>query len=236
MKIHTEIAQNSVDWAILRSGKVTASEMDALVTPLGKVKTGDGPRTYLMKKVAEAWLGGPLPSLNVWDMEQGQILEEFARPAFALETGLDVETVGFITGDNEKTGCSPDGVIYTFDRQRIAAGVEIKCPRVETHIGYLLDGTLPKDYVLQVQGSLYVTGFPKWYFYSFCRRMPSLILEVLPDPEIQESIDEAVKSFLVRFDEAFAKLVELNGGVRPEPRAKFAPSSASEPELDDILN
>ena len=128
MKIHN-VAQSSVDWQILRSGKVTASETDNLVTPLGKVRTGDMVRSYLMKKVAEAWLGGPLPSLNTFDMDQGNILEEFARPAFTLETGLDVREVGFITGNDERVGCSPDGLIGT------DAGVEIKCPRIETHIG-----------------------------------------------------------------------------------------------------
>src|ERR1019366_3399625 len=208
MKIH-DVQQQSVDWAILRSGKVTASEMDNLVSPTGEVRKGAMPRSYLAKKVAEAWLGGPLPSLNVWDMEQGNILEEFARPAFTLETGLDVKQVGFITGEDDRVGCSPDGLIGD------KAGVEIKCPRVETHIGYLLDGFLPKDYVIQVQGSLYVTGFPKWYFYSFCRRMPPLILEIAPDDEIQEAIGEAVGDFLIRFDDALAKLTELNGGVRP---------------------
>lgn len=216
MKIHA-VEQNSVDWAILRSGKVTASEMDNLVTPLGKVKTGDGPRTYLMQKLAEVWLGGPLPQLNIWDMEQGHILEEFARPAFSLETGLDVSTVGFITTDNERCGCSPDGLIGT------DCGVEIKCPHVAKHLGYVLDGVVPKDYIVQVQASLFVTGFDRWYFYSFCRRMPSLIVEVKPDPEMQEAIGDAVKLILGRLDEALEQLTELNGGKRPEARAKFAP-------------
>lgn len=228
MNIHA-VAQQSVDWQILRSGKVTASEMDSLVTPFGKVKTGDGPRTYLHKKVAEAWLGGPLPSLNVFDMEQGNILEEFARPAFALETGIAVSEVGFITGTDERIGCSPDAMIGT------TAGVEIKCPRVETHIGYLLEGTLPKDYVLQVQGSLFVTGLSKWYFYSFCRRMPSLILEVAPDPDIQKAIAEATGAFLERFEEALEKLVKLNGGIRPDPRAKFMPPPTPTPDESDLI-
>lgn len=225
MKIHNDIEQGGVDWAILRSGKVTASEMDSLITPLGKVKDGAGPKTYLHKKVAEAWLGGPLASLNVWDMEQGQILEEYARPAFTLETGLDVSQVGFITGDDERVGCSPDGLVGS------NSGVEIKCPHVDTHIGYILDNVLPKDYVIQVQGSLYVTGFPKWYFYSFCRRMPPLILEVEPDPAIQKAIGAAVSEFLERFDEALDKLTKLNGGIRPPARAKFAPQPQRQEEF-----
>ena len=225
MKIH-QVEQSSVDWQILRSGKVTASEMDNLVTPLGKVKTGDGPKTYLMKKVAEAWLGGPLPSLNVWDMEQGQILEEYARPSFTLETGFEVERVGFITDDSGNIGCSPDGLLAN------DVGLEIKCPHVDTHIRYLLDGVLPTDYVLQVQGSLYVTGFKKWVFYSFRRKMPSFKVEVLPDPKIQDAIIAALKSFKEQYDAALNRLTEINGG--PPVRPKL-PIPATPSDRDDIM-
>ena len=222
MKIHP-VEPGSVDWEILRSGKITASEADALVTPLGKVKEGDGPRTYLYKKLAEIWLGGPLPSVEFWNGEQGQILEEFARPAFALETGMDVKTVGFITTDDERCGCSPDGMVESRIGQN-CAGVEIKSPHVETHLGYVLDGVLPKEYVLQVQFSLWVTGWREWWFYSFCRRMPSLILRVEPDKKIQDAISSAVALFVPKLDTALEKLTTLNGGQRPEPRAKFKPA------------
>lgn len=224
--------QTSAQWEIDRSGKITASEMDALVTPLGKVKTGAGPTTYLMKKVAEAWIGGPLPSntAGLWNLDQGNILEELAKPSFTLETGLKIKNVGFISDDAERVGCSPDGLLVDSD-----CGVEIKCPHIHTHIGYLLEGEVPPDYILQVQTSLYVTGFPKWYFYSFCRQMPPLVLEVLPDPNLQAAIGEAVTGFLERFDAALAKLTELNGGVRPEVRAKFAPAPLPEEELSEII-
>ena len=223
MKIHDNIQQQSLDWQILRSGKVTASEMDNLVTPLGKVKTGEGPKTYLMNKVAEAWRGGPLPTVEVWNMEQGQYLEEIARPAFTLETGLDVRQVAFITGDDERVGCSPDGLIGD------DCGLEIKCPHIQTHIRYLLDGVLPPDYVLQVQGSLFVTGFKKWMFFSFRRDLPPLILTVEPDEKIQKAIGEAVTAFLDNYEKALAKLTELNGGVRPKP--KFALSKPVVPPV-----
>lgn len=215
MKFHDTLIQGSMEWNQVRAGKVTASELDRLVSPLGKVRTGDGPRTYLMEKVAECWAGSPLPNAQFWDGDQGQFLEEYARPAFTLETGLDVEQVGFIETDDGKMGCSPDGLIGK------DCGVEIKCPHLPTHVGYLLEGVLPPDYVLQVQGSLYITKFSSWKFFSFRRGMPPLVLTVEPDPVIQSSIHEAVKLFGAKLDDALGRLEKLNGGVRPEHPKPF---------------
>lgn len=232
MKSHN-VAQNSVEWMILRSGKVTASEMDALVTPLGKVKTGDGPKTYLNKKLAEAWIGGPLPSVQgVLDLENGKILEEYAKPAFTLETGLELEDVGFIESDDGFMGASPDGIVKG---QQI--GVEIKCPRLETHIGYLLAGCLPSDYVLQVQASLFITGMPKWYFFSYRRNLPPLILEVFPDETIQEAIKIAVDGFTEAFEHGWSKLVSLNGGLPKASQRGLAPLPVvGQPETATVHN
>ena len=207
MKIHRDIEQGSPEWSILRSGKVTASEMDSLVTPLGKVKTGDGPKSYLMQKLAETWIGGGLPSVQgIWDMEQGNLLETYARPAFTLETGLQVEQVAFIESDDGLSGSSPDGLIGDH------TGLEIKSPKIETHIRYLLDGTLPADYVLQVQGSMHVTGFKQWYFCSFRRNFPPFILKVERDEAMQAAISQALSAFWKSFDESMVRLIRANGG------------------------
>jgi hypothetical protein len=230
MKIHDAMIQGSLEWNLIRAGKVTASELDRLVSPLGKVRTGDGVKTYLMEKVAERWTHGPLPTTNFWDGDQGQFLEDFARPAFTLETGLDVRQVGFIESDDGRMGCSPDGLIGD------DCGLEIKCPHLETHVRYLLDGKLSEDYILQVQGSLYVTGFKTWKFFSFRRGLPPLILTVEPDPKIQDAIADAMEKFNKALDEALDKLTELNGGVRPEPPAPLVqdePTPAPE-ELQEL--
>jgi hypothetical protein len=224
MKIHRDIAQGSLEWDRLRAGKVTASELDRLVSPLGKVRTGDGPKSYLMEKVAESWLHAPLPTAEFWDGDQGRFLEEYARPAFTLETGLDVQEVGFIESEDERMGCSPDGLVSGCE-----CGLEIKSPHLERHIRYLLDGKLPEAYMLQVQGSLYVTGYPMWKFFSFRRGLPPLILTVEPDPKIQEAIKVAVAEFTAQLDSALDRLTLLNGGVRPEP-VKL-PERETEPEF-----
>ena len=222
MKIHRNIEQNSLEWLKLRAGVVTASEMDALVTPLGKVKEGEARKTYLLKKLAETWLGAPIEDVGAgWAAEQGHMLEAEARDYFALATGNEVEQVAFISTDDGRCGCSPDGIIGD-------EGVEIKCPQVINHVRYLLDGVLPAQYVVQVQFSLWVTGFRRWHFLSYRRGFSALRMTIEPDPKIQAGITEAITQFAELFDSGLKELCRLNGGepkqrnqmLKPFPKLK----------------
>ncbi len=227
MKIHKDVEQGGVEWSILRAGKVTASEVDALISPLGEVRKGEGVQTYLAQKLCENWIGGPLPSVQgVWDLDQGSLLEERAKPAFTFHTGLETSNVGFITNDDETCGCSPDAMAGDI-------GVEIKCARMETHIGYLLKGVLPKQYIAQVQFSMFVTGCDKWHFFSYRNGLPPLHLIVPRDDEFQSSLKQAVCGFMAQFNAALSKLIKLNGG-EPKRSPLVKPFIAPKPETLDI--
>ena len=235
MKIHAEFKQKNggdptVEWMLARTGVVTASEFDSLVSPKGKVRTGEGVETYLCKKLAETWLGGPLPAFTAFAVEQGVILEEQAVPFAELEYELEIRQVGFVSSNDGSIGCSPDGLIGfgqlpldtakptpILDLPPNASGIEIKCPNLDTHIKYLLANCLPDDYVAQVQGSMYVTGCPTWHFLSYRRYMPPLHLIVERDEKYHAALEEAVDGFLERFEQAMATLIEINGGP-PSPR------------------
>lgn len=207
MKVH-EVEQGSVDWMLLRSGIPTASEFDRLLTPEFKIRTGQMPASYLAEKIAEGWQGGPLASFNTFDMDMGNILEDEAVPTYNLLHTPRMQRVGFITTDDGRIGCSPDGLLGD------DGGIEIKCPRVETHTRYLLDGTLPKDYAAQVHGSMFVTGRPYWRFMSYRRHFPTLLLSIDRDEKIQAAIGEALGLFLEAFDKAMKRMVEINGGPK----------------------
>ena len=203
MKIH-DVQQGSPEWMKLRAGIPTASEFDALVSPEWKIREGEGVKTYLAKKVAEKWLGGPLPDLATFhDMEQGQIMEESAIPWYALTYGVDVKRVGFITDNAGTCGCSPDGMV-----QDGLIGLEIKCPAAHTQAGYLLANELPKQYRAQVHGSMYVTGAPFWTFVSYRRKFPALVLTVERDEKAIRAIHEAVQGFNDQLEKAFKTLQE----------------------------
>jgi hypothetical protein len=216
MKIHTD-PQGSIRWLQSRNGIPTASEFDALVTPEWKIRTGESPKTYLAKKVAEAWSGMPLPGWNTLDMEFGKILEDEALPFYTLETGIEVGRVGLITTDDGTVGCSPDGMLPD------GTGIEVKCPEAHTHVKYLLAGILPKDYAAQVMGAMFVTGAPHWTFMSYCRRFPALIVKVLRDDDALAALSAALEQFKVNMAEAIAHLEALNGG--PPKRSQPAPAT-----------
>lgn len=199
MKILT-MPQGSSEWATARLGVVTASEIGALVTPLWKVRTGDGPETYLHEKLCEKFLGWSPDDAGSFAMNQGQIVETIARPWFQFTYDCEVKTVGFITSDDGKIGASPDGLIGD-DR-----GLEIKSPQPPTHLKYLLAGILPPIYAPQVQFSLYITRRARWSFVSYSRHFPALVVEVLPDPKAFAAFDEALTLFFSKFDPALARL------------------------------
>jgi hypothetical protein len=220
MKTH-DVSQGSLEWLSLRAGVPTASEFDCLVTPEFKIRTGEMPKTYLAKKLAEWWQGGPLLEYNTFDMEQGVFLEESAKPHFTIETGREITNVGFVTTDDGLIGCSPDGLLEP------DSGVEIKCPRIETHVRYLLAGGVPKDYLAQVHGSMFVTNRKTWNFYSFRRHLPPLLVAVDWDEKIQSTIGEALDVFLESFTEGKKRLCEINGGP---PKRITVPKKQPSPE------
>lgn len=225
MKIH-DVQQNSLEWLMLRCGLPTASEFDQLLTPEFEIRKGEMPKTYLARKVAEAW-GGPLPGYNTIDMEQGSILEKEAIPHFEFSTGIEVTRVGFVTTDDGLVGCSPDGLIGD------DGGIEVKCPDAHTHVKYLLNGGLPKDYAAQVHGSMFVTGRSYWRFLSYRRGFPPLSIIVNRDEEIQAKIGAAIEPFVGRFQYAMEALEKLNGAPPKPWKANFFATPEPEPEPEE---
>lgn len=222
MKI-LDVAQGSVDWMQARAGIPTASEFDNLISPTWKIRTGEMPKSYLAAKLAEAWLGGPLIGFNVFDVDQGRILEEEARPWLELELNTEISRVGLCVTDSGRVGCSPDGIVFD---EAHNCGVEIKCPQPTAHVKYLLSGEVPPEYLAQIHGGMYVTGFESWKFLSYRRGFPKLLLEIERNNDIAETIHSAVSQFLEQFDAAMERLIEINGG--PPPKRKVV---VARPEL-----
>jgi hypothetical protein len=208
MKLH-DVKQGTDDWLRLRLGIPTASDFDKLISPTWKIREGEGPKTYLYEKVTERIMGmGALGMAGSFAMEQGSIMEHEAIPYYAFTYDVNVKRVGFITTDDGRVGCSPDGLIGE------DGGIECKCPAPDTHLRYLIDGVLPKEYAAQVHGSMFVTGRPWWVFMSYSRQFPALVVRVERDEAVQIALKEAVEAFNGRIDATLARIKALT----PEPK------------------
>lgn len=195
--------QGSTAWLQARCGIPTASEFDNLISPEWKTRAGQTPESYMLKKVAETVMGYPLQSFGGGAMEQGSLLEGEALPWYTFTTGVEVRRVGFCTTDDGRIGCSPDGLIGD------DGGLEIKCPEAHTHLKYLLGGTVPKEYLAQIHGCMYVTGRPWWTFISYSRWFPPLVVRVERDEAIQQALHAVLTRFLADYDAATAKIKGL---------------------------
>lgn len=216
MKIHTDCEQGDLTWMLKHIGVLTASCLDQMVDTSFELRKGEMPKTLVFKKLAEAYRGKPLSDLDSrpnsgWSAEQGMILEEEARPFFILETGKQVKQVAFITTDDGLFGCSPDGLILD-KKGKPVSGVEIKSPAPYTHVKYLINGVVPNEYIAQVHGSMFATGFDTWWFMSYRRGFPPLIIEVTRNEEIIAKIKNAVEKFHYDFEDAKAKMKAIDQG------------------------
>lgn len=215
MKILT-MAQHSDEWFRERLGRVTASELEALISPTWKAKESAGVETYLYKKLAEKSLGFSMAMGGAgFAAEQGTILESEAVPFYEMKYDIDVQRVGMVLADDERVSCSPDGLVGK------DGGLEIKCGLPETHLRYLIEGVLPKEYAAQVHGSLWVTGRQWWDFLSYSRQFPPFIIRVNRDEKIQQAIAAAINPFLERFEQGMSVIKKLKANYNAARQAEY---------------
>lgn len=101
-------------------------------------------------------------------MQWGIDHEAAAFSAYEGLTGNMATRVGFIAHNTIMAGCSPDGVL-----DDCRGGLELKCPKQATHLGYLRGNKVcPPEYVPQLVHSMWVTGAEYWDFMSFDPRFP----------------------------------------------------------------
>ncbi len=199
MKI-IECEQNTTAWEMARLGRVTASEIDALISPTGKIRTGKGVETYLYKKVCEKLLNYSPDFGGTFATDQGALIEKIAIPYYDFTYDTQIKRVGFCESDDGFTGCSPDGLIGE------DGGIEIKCFQPAHSLRCLMENAIPDEYLMQIHFSMYVTGRPWWKFLSFSRQFPNLVLTVERDEKIQDTIRAAIHIFRQDFARTLGKL------------------------------
>jgi putative phage-type endonuclease len=197
--------QGTPEWLAERAGKVTASMISAV---LMDVKTA-GYRDYQAQLVAEILTGRPQGSdYTNAAMQFGTETEPLARSAYEVETGFTVDDVGFCQHHSiEQAGASPDGLVGD------SGLVEIKCPKVATHLGYLIAGVVPAGYKNQMMWQMACTGRDWCDFVSFRPDLPEhlqlFIVRYKRDPARILELETAVILFLKSFDDMILKLKEV---------------------------
>jgi hypothetical protein len=167
-----DVEQGSPEWLQARLGIASASNFSKLITSTGKKSTQlDG---YVNTLVAETLMGEPPETFVSEWMLRGTELEAEARAWYEFHTDIDIEQVGFVLRDCGLVGCSPDGLTPS-------SGLELKCPKAETHVSYLRADKLPVAYIAQVQGCMWVCERDSWDFASYHPLMPKFLITVARD-------------------------------------------------------
>ena len=190
MIIH-DVEQGSIHWLYLKLGRLSASEMEKVVTPTGKPSTQVTKLAY--KLATERLLNEQMGNIDFLEaIARGKELEPEARRAYTLETGLEVTPVGFVTTDDGEIGASPDGLVNDNGKR---GGVEIKCPNPMRIMEWINEG-FGKDYQIQVQSQMYVGELDfvdRWGYHPQC---PSVFVRTYRDEKLIKIIADESDKFL----------------------------------------
>lgn len=203
-QFYYEIEQGTDEWHALRRGLITASTIDSLLTATGKPANNETSRRALYRLLAERITNRSDPSFYSDDMARGHLLEPYARDLYAAHYG-EVQECGFITAHlgGVVIGYSPDGLVG-------ADGlIEIKSPRMATHIKSLLTNQVPSEYISQVQTGLAVADRQWCDFISYCPGLPLFVKRCVRDePYISalinaaQAAEEQLAALELQFEEA----------------------------------
>jgi hypothetical protein len=170
MPIIHDVDQYSEAWDALRIGIPTASQFFRIITPTGK--KSDQYKDYAYHLIAERCLKRAIDTFKSEHMERGAELEPEAANYYALmHRNRKIERVGFVTDDAGRYGCSPDRLI---DNDGM---LEIKCPKPNTMVKYLIEQSIEDKYKPQIQGQIFIAQ-REWVD----------VLSYHPEPEMEDAI------------------------------------------------
>lgn len=206
MKI-IDCVQGSPEWHAARAGKVTASRMsDVLSRARDRKSEGTTRRRYKAQIIAEILTGlCQEDGFTSRPIEEGLENEPFARAAYEVAMGVEVEQVGFVLHPTiPRSGCSPDGLVGTDGM------VQIKCPLAHTHIYWLLGDDVPAEHEPQMHSELDCCERSWSDFVSYCPVLPAplnlFVKRLQRDPKRVAELRAEVSGFLKEVDVALAAL------------------------------
>ena len=194
--------QNTEEWYKLRLGIPTSSNFHKILTP-SKLELSAQAELYAEQLAGEWTTLENDESGSSGFMDRGKELEPKARKRYADIKNVKVATVGFITNDAGTVGCSPDGLV---DDDK--GGLEIKAKSQKVHAGHIFrPEKFANEHRMQLQGSLWVTGFEYWDLMGFHPILHEVIIRVVPEPEVFEALEKEMPKFLELIEYKKDKLI-----------------------------
>jgi len=197
-----ECDQYSSEWWAERIKKPTASNFNKIVTTDGSPSKSAGAYMYQLaiENITNKYAGKDFQSPAT---KRGTRLEPDARELFELMKGVEVKQIGLIYADEQKKySASPDGLFED-------TGIEIYCPESPS-AGYCF--THPSKAIKhakkfqQIQGTMFIGGFKKYYFMCYYPNMLPLILEVQRDEKFISALSEELEKFIRKLVKVIKKL------------------------------
>jgi predicted phage-related endonuclease len=182
-----------------RCGSVGASDVPDLVR---RTKSGySATRANLMAlKVVERLTGVAVETYQSKAMADGLEREPLARVAYEIVYDVDIEQVILPLPHPLVAGAhaSPDGLVGALGL------VEVKCPQAAAHLDTLLGEKIERDYAVQIQWQLAVTGrhwcdFVSWNP-DFPPAMQLWVQRVEREPLLMSELEDEVRKFLAELE------------------------------------
>ena len=182
-------------WCAARVGRVTGSNIDALLAPpTTRQSTRKGVvcpagtealeyAEYRQKLIVERIYGRAVNNVTTQYMKDGSDREPFARMIYEAEVQMPVELVGFALHPLwDWFGASADGLAGE------DGGVELKCPAEMTHDAYAANlDVLVEEYKGQVLGNLICFPEREWWDLASFQPYAPDSLKLLKAPRFHRS-------------------------------------------------
>jgi putative phage-type endonuclease len=139
--------QGTKDWFNARLGCSTSSRIASIVAK--RKRGGDAELACRAEMrwelICELLTGSPSEHYVSRWMQEGKDKEPLARSYYEIRNDVTVDEIGFAYHPTVKfAGASPDGII---GEQGL---LEIKCPRMYTHLEYIAKDAIPEQYLPQM--------------------------------------------------------------------------------------
>lgn len=195
-----EIEQKSDEWHFMRLGLVTASNFWKILPSERTKKYGDTRKTYMRELVTQIADREAKENITSKQMDWGNQHEPAAREKYAMILNMKIHELSFIFSHNGRAGLSVDGLTD------VGLGFEIKCPYdPANHTKFIVEGQTKKEYIHQVNSSMWMTEAEAWHNISYNPRCTVSGKELhatvfRPNQELFGMYEEELGKFLYEMD------------------------------------